>query len=75
MQTMHAGDLGTRKPRSRIAVLWWPNLIKQWSAVQSSVALSSGESERYALLRSLGMKATLNDLQSRSEMRDSHALR
>ena len=43
----------------------WEHLIKHGTAVQSTVALSSGESEHYALLRSsvhaLGIKAMLND--------------
>ena len=42
------------------------HLIKHGSAVQSTVSLSSGECENYALLRSSvharGIKATLNDL-------------
>ena len=59
-----AGDLGTRKSRSGMAVMWSAHLIKHGSAVQSTIALSSGESEYYALLRSsahaLGIKAMLN---------------
>ena len=61
----HAGDLGTRTSRSGLAVMWGSHLIKHGSAVQSTIALSSGESEYYALLRSsahvLGIKAMLND--------------
>ena len=52
----HAGDLGTRKSRSRMAVMWRAHLIKHESA-------GSGESE-YALLRSSarsGIQAPLND--------------
>ena len=47
----HAGDLGTRESRSGVAVMWGAHLIKQGSVVQSTIALSSGESEHYALLR------------------------
>ena len=47
----HAGDLGSRKSRSGVAVMWRAHLIKEGSAVQSMIALSSGESEHYALLR------------------------
>ena len=61
----HAGDLGTRKSRSGTAFMWGTHLIKHGSAVQSTIALSSGESENFALLRSsahaLGIKAMLND--------------
>ena len=61
------GDLGTRKSRSGMAVMWD---IKHGSAVQSLIPMSSGESEDCALLRSpahaLGINAMLND---------SHALR
>ena len=43
----------------------WEHLIKHGTAVQSTVALSSGESEYYALLRSsvhaLRIKVMLND--------------
>ena len=60
----HAGNLGTRKSNLE----WqscWEHLIKHVTAVQSTVALSSGESEHYALLRSsvyaLRIKAMLND--------------
>ena len=60
-----AGDLGTRKSRSGTAVMWGTHLIKHGSAVQSTIALSSGEPEYHALLRSsahaLGINAMLND--------------
>ena len=61
----HAGDLGTRKPRSGMAVMWGSHLINHGGAVQSTMAPSSGESEYYALLRSpvhaLGIKTMLHD--------------
>ena len=61
----HAGHLGTRKSRSGMAVMWRAHLIKHGSAAQSTIALSSGESEYHSLLRSsthaLGIKAMLND--------------
>ena len=48
-----------------MAGVWRSHLLKHGSAVQNTVALSSGESENYALLRSsahaLGIKAMLND--------------
>ena len=57
----HAGDTGTHKSRST----WRSHLIQHGSAVQSTTALSSGESECNVLVRSsahaLGTKAMLND--------------
>ena len=45
--------------------MWVSHLIYYGSAVQSTIALSSGESEHFTLLRSsahaLGIKAMLND--------------
>ena len=75
----HAGDLGTRKSRSEMAVIWGSHLIKHGSAVHSTIALSSGESERCALLKVISSCARTQSnaerLTLRSEMRDSHALR
>ena len=60
-----AGDLGTRRSRSGVAVTWGSHLLKHGNAVQNTIVLSSGESEYCALLRSsadaLGIKAMLND--------------
>ena len=48
-----------------MAVMWGAHLIKQGSALQSTIALSSGVSEYYAFLRSsahpLGIKAMLSE--------------
>ena len=41
----HAGDLGTRKSLSGMAVMWESHLIKRGREVQSTTAWSSGESE------------------------------
>ena len=42
------------------------HLIKAWSATQGSIALSSGESEYYGVVRgtgiALGIKALYNDI-------------
>ena len=61
----HAGDRETRKSRSGMAVMWGNHLLKHGSSVQTTIALSSGESEYYALLRAsshaLGIKALLGD--------------
>ena len=51
MQTM-LETWGTRKIRFGMAVVWGSHLIKDGSAVQSTTALSSGESEYYAILKS-----------------------
>ena len=57
--------LGAPKSRSGMAVMWGTHLIKHVSAVQSTIALSNGESEHNALLRSSAhafvIKAMLND--------------
>ena len=62
-----------------MAVMWESRLIKDGSEVRSTIALSSGESDTYALLRStahaVGIKAMLNDRHYGVRMRDSHALR
>ena len=47
----HAGDLGTRNPRSGLAMMWKSHLIMHGRAVQSTFALSCG----------VGVKAMLND--------------
>ena len=61
----HAGDVETRKSRSGMAIMWGGHLLKHGSAVQSTIALSSGESEYYAMLRaashSLGVRSMLED--------------
>ena len=60
-----AGDSGTRKSRSGRAIMCGSYLIKHGSAVHSTMALISGESEYYTLLKSsahaFGIKAMLND--------------
>ncbi|CAK0843171.1 unnamed protein product [Prorocentrum cordatum] len=62
----YAGDPITRRPRSGMAILWGAHLLKHGSTVQSTVSLSSGEAEYYALLRGachgFGAQATLADL-------------
>ena len=61
----HAGDPITRRSRSGLALQWGSHCLKHSSTVQSTVSLSSGESEYYALLRAsahlLGMKSLLGD--------------
>eukprot|EP00972_Heterocapsa_arctica_P041712 6150358-Heterocapsa_arctica.AAC.1 len=47
----HAGDLISRKSRSGMALMWGTHLLKHGSAVQSTIILSSGKSEYYAMLR------------------------
>eukprot|EP00974_Lingulodinium_polyedra_P021840 2108868-Lingulodinium_polyedra.AAC.1 len=46
-------------------MVWGERLVKHGSAVQSTIALSSGESEYYAMFRvvshSLGLRSMLGD--------------
>eukprot|EP00971_Amphidinium_carterae_P174619 3461611-Amphidinium_carterae.1 len=61
----HAGDPVTRKSRSGLALMWGAHLLKHSSAVQSTIALSRGEAEYYAMLRAssylLGVRSMLGD--------------
>jgi len=61
----HAGDPISRRSRSGMVVMWGRHLLKHGTAVQSTVSLSSGESEYYSMLRSashgMGLRAVLAD--------------
>ena len=61
-----AGCLGTRKSTSGGFAVLGEHLIKSWSSTQSTIALSSGEAEFYAIVegasRSLGIKALMDDM-------------
>ena len=61
----HAGDVETRRSRSGMALMWGAHLLKHGGAVQSTIALSSGEPEYYAMLRAashgLGVRSLLED--------------
>ena len=61
-----AGCLGTRKSTSGGFAVLGKHLIKSWSSTQSTIALSSGEAEFYAIVegasRSLGIKALMDDM-------------
>ena len=79
MDAGHAGDLGTRKSQSGMEVMWGAHLIKHRGAVQSTIALSSGESEILRVAQVVGPRAPnqshVERLAVRSGVRDSHALR
>ena len=62
----HAGCAVTRKSTTGLAVMFGRHCLKHLSNLQSTIALSSGESEYYALVKAaqvgLGMRALLEDL-------------
>ena len=61
----HAGCLRTRRSTSGGAVMYGQCLLKSWSSTQAVVALSSGESEYYALVKAasegLGIRSALGE--------------
>ena len=61
-----AGCIETRKSTSGGVVMHGDHCIKTWSSTQDVIALSSGEAEYYALVKTgsqcLGMKAMMADL-------------
>ena len=60
-----AGDKETRKSTSGGAVTWGMHTLKTWTTTQQVIALSSGEVEFYALVKSAaqthGLAAMLDD--------------
>lgn len=63
-----AGCKSTRKPTSGVCLVLGTHVTKGWSKTQSLIALSSGESELYATLRTaaeaLGVMSMMTDLGS-----------
>ena len=63
--TNHAGCIRTRKSTNGGLILHGGHMIKSWSSTQSVVALSSGESEYYGLVKgvseALGIRSVLAD--------------
>jgi hypothetical protein len=61
-----AGCTGTRKSTSAGFMVLGKHLVKSWSTTQSTIALSSGEAEFYALVegasRALGVEALMDDM-------------
>ena len=61
----HAGDLETRKSTTGLVCRLGSHTVKHSSNLQSTVSLSSGESEFYALVKAgtmgLGVKAMLEE--------------
>ena len=46
-----AGDKGSYKSTSGGALMWGPHALKTWATSQSTIALSSGEAELYAMTK------------------------
>ena len=61
----HAGCLKTRKSTSGGVIRWGSHVLKWWSKTQPTIALSSGEAELAAMVRStsegLGMAAIMKE--------------
>ena len=61
----HAGCLKTRRSTTGVGVMLGSHLLKTYSQVQSTISLSSGESEYYAMLKAsatgLALRAMLED--------------
>ena len=61
----HAGCIRTRKSTSGGIVRWGGHVLKWWSKTQPTLALSSGEAELAAIVRStsegLGMQAMMEE--------------
>ena len=62
----HAGDAVTRRSTTGMIALYGTHTLKHASNIQSTIALSTGESEYYALVRggstALGLQSLLSDL-------------
>jgi hypothetical protein len=67
-----AGCTGTRKSTSAGFMVLGKHLIKSWSSTQTTIALSSGEAEFYALVegasRALGVEALMDDMGMKGEV-------
>ena len=61
----HAGCVRTRKSTSGGVIRWGTHVLKWWSKTQPTLALSSGEAELAAIVRStsegLGMQAMMEE--------------
>ena len=70
--TNHAGCIRTRKSTNGGLVLHGVHLLKSWSSTQAVVALSSGESEYYGLVKgvseALGIRSVLGDWRQAREI-------
>ena len=68
-----AGCTGTRKSTSGGFMTLGKHLVKSWSTTQSTIALSSGEAEFYAIVegssRALGVKALMDDMGMKIEIK------
>ena len=65
VDTNHAGCLRTRKSTNGGMIKHGKNVVKTWSSTQAVVALSSGESEYYGIVKgaseALGIRSMLQD--------------
>ena len=63
--TDHAGCIKTRRSTNGGFIMHGRHIIKSWSSTQATVALSSGESEYYGLIKGaaegLGLQAVLQE--------------
>ena len=61
-----AGEVATRKSTSGGLMQYGSHILKSWSSTQTVIALSSGESEFYSIVKgssqSLGLQALMKDL-------------
>ena len=61
-----AGEIATRKSTSGGLMQYGSHILKSWSSTQTVIALSSGESEFYSIVKgssqSLGLQALMKDL-------------
>jgi hypothetical protein len=68
-----AGCTGTRKSTSAGFMTLGKHLVKSWSTTQSTIALSSGQAEFYAIVegasRGLGVEALMDDMGMKGRVR------
>ena len=69
----HAGCIRTRKSTSGGVIRWGDHILKWWSKTQPTIALSSGEAELAALIRStsegMGMLSTMQEFKIQAQLK------
>ena len=69
----HAGCIRTRKSTSGGVIRWGDHILKWWSKTQPTIALSSGEAELAALIRStsegMGMLSTMQEFEIQAQLK------
>ena len=77
MDSDHAGDAMTRRSTTGMVALYGLHVLKHSSNVQSTIALSTGESEYYALVKGgsvgLGLQSLLEDFAVETQLIQSDA--